>query len=42
LRDGADPEGYQLGLSSTAQETNPTQPVDDELDLSDAPSVADD
>jgi len=42
LRDGADPEGYQLGLSSTAQETNPTEPVDDELDLSDAPSVADD
>ena len=42
LRDGANPENYQLGLSTTAQETNPTEPVDDNLDLSDAPSVADD
>jgi len=42
LRDGADPESYQLGLSPTAQDANPTEPIDDELDLSDAPSVADD
>ena len=42
LRDGADPEDYQLGLSPTAQDANPTEPIDDELDLSDAPSIADD
>jgi len=42
LRDGSDPENYQLGLSPTAQDANPTEPIDDELDLSDAPSVADD
>jgi len=42
LRDGADPDDYQLGLSPTAQDANPTEPIDDELDLSDAPSIADD
>ena len=42
LRDGADPDDYQLGLSSTAQDANPTEPVDDDLDLSEAPGIADD
>jgi formyltetrahydrofolate deformylase len=42
LRDGADPDDYQLGLSATAQDANPTEPIDDELDLSETPGIADD
>ena len=42
LRDGADPDSYQLGLSPTAQDANPTEPVDDDLDLSETPGIADD
>jgi len=42
LRDGADPSDYQLGLSETAQNDNPTEPVDDTIEQRDAPKVADD
>jgi len=42
LRDGADPSEYQLGLSKTAQNDNPTEPVDDAIEQRDAPTVADD
>ena len=42
LRDGADPDNYQLGLSPTAQDANPAKPVDDDLDLSETPGIADD
>jgi len=42
LRDGADPSAYQLGLSETAQNENPTEPVDDAIEKRDAPTVADD
>ena len=42
LRDGADPDDYQLGLSATAQDANPTEPIDDELDLGETPGIADD
>ena len=42
LRDGADPEAYQLGLSSAAQDVNPTDPVDSDLEESEAPSAAND
>jgi len=42
LRDGADPSDYQLGLSKTAQNDNPTEPVDDAIEQRDAPKVADD
>ncbi|ERH02835.1 MAG: formyltetrahydrofolate hydrolase, partial [Halonotius sp. J07HN6] len=42
LRDTADPDDYQLGLSEAAQEDNPTDPVDDEVGDTETPSVADD
>lgn len=42
LRDGADPDDYQLGLNPAAQDANPTEPVDNALDESETPSVADD
>lgn len=42
LRDGADPDDYQLGLNPAAQDANPTEPVDNGLDESETPSVADD
>ena len=42
LRDGATPSEYQLGLSETAQNANPTEPVDDAIEQRDAPTVADD
>jgi formyltetrahydrofolate deformylase len=42
LRDTADPADYQLGLSKTAQDANPTEPVDGDVDPSEAPTVADD
>jgi len=42
LRDTADPEEYQLGLSEAAQQANPTEPVDDEVSDTEAASVADD
>jgi len=42
LRDSASPQEYQLGLSKAAQEANPTEPVDSDIDKRDAPSVAND
>jgi len=42
LRDEADPGDYQLGLSEEAQEANPKEPVDSDVDKRDAPTVADD
>jgi len=42
LRDEADPTDYQLGLSEEAQEANPKEPVDSDVDKRDAPTVADD
>ena len=42
LRDSADPDDYQLGLSEAAQQANPTEPVDDEVSDTEAASVADD
>ena len=42
LRDEADPRDYQLGLSEEAQEANPQEPVDGDLEKRDAPTVADD
>ena len=42
LRDRADPDDYHLGLSPAAQDANPTEPVDDELDLSETTGIADD
>jgi len=42
LRDEADPTDYQLGLSEEAQEANPKEPVDGDLEKRDAPTVADD
>jgi formyltetrahydrofolate deformylase len=42
LRDEADPTDYQLGLSEEAQEANPNEPVDGDLEKRDAPTVADD
>ena len=42
LRDEADPTDYQLGLSEEAQEANPKEPVDGDVDKRDAPTVADD
>jgi len=42
LRDSADPDDYQLGLSEAAQQANPTDPVDDEVSDTEAASVADD
>ncbi|MFO7834565.1 MAG: formyltetrahydrofolate deformylase [Halohasta sp.] len=42
LRDEADPTDYQLGLSEEAQEANPNEPVDGDIDKRDAPTVADD
>jgi formyltetrahydrofolate deformylase len=42
LRDTADPSEYQLGLSKEAQAANPKEPVDGDVEKSDAPTVADD
>ena len=42
LRDTADPGDYQLGLSETAQNANPTEPVDGGIEERDAPTVAND
>jgi len=42
LRDGVDPERYQLGLTRAAQAANPTAPVDRELDRQDVERVGDD
>jgi len=42
VRDEADSTDYQLGLSEAAQEANPTEPVDGDVEPSDAPTVADD
>ncbi len=42
LRDGADPKHYQLGLSKTAQDDNPTEPIDRSLEPSELSSIADD
>ena len=42
LRDEADPTDYQLGLSEEAQEANPKEPVDGDIEKRDAPTVADD
>jgi len=42
LRDTADPSDYQLGLSETAQNANPTEPVDGDVEKRDTPTVADD
>ena len=42
LRDGSDPSAYQLGLSKTAQDDNPTEPVDGDVEKRDTQTVADD
>jgi len=42
LRDEADPSDYQLGLSKEAQKANPTEPVDGDIEKSDAPTLAND
>ena len=42
LRDEADPGNYQLGLSKEAQDANPKEPVDGDVEKRDAPTVADD
>ncbi len=42
LRDSAEVGAYQLGLSETAQNENPTEPVDDPIEQRDVPKVADD
>ena len=42
LRDEADPTDYQLGLSEAAQEANPNEPVDGDVEKRDTPTVADD
>ena len=42
LRDSAEATAYQLGLSETAQNENPTEPVDDPIEQRDVPKVADD
>jgi len=42
IRDEADPNDYQLGLSKEAQDANPKEPVDSDVEKRDAPTVADD